>query len=54
MIGNGESISYTYKGKFDVIYKHRDGSMGRETWDLKIVPQLNHDEWKMEGKRSND
>ena len=43
MIGNGESISCTHKGKFDVICNHRDGSMVRETWDVKIVPQLNHD-----------
>ena len=43
MIGNGESISCTHKGKLDVICKHRDGSMARETWDMKIVPQLNHD-----------
>ena len=42
-IGNGESISCTHKGKLDVIFKHRDGSMARETWDVKIVPQLNHD-----------
>ena len=43
MIGNGENISCTHKGKLDVICKHRDGSMARETWDMKIVPQLNHD-----------
>ena len=43
MIGNGESISCTHKAKLDVICKHRDGSMARETWDVKIVPQLNHD-----------
>ena len=43
MIGNGESISCTHKGKLDVICKHRDGSMARETWDVKIVPPLNHD-----------
>ena len=42
MIGNGEIISCTHKGKLDVICKHRDGSMARETWDVKIVPQLNH------------
>ena len=42
MIGNGESISCSHKGKFDVICKHRDGSMARETWDVKIVPQLDH------------
>ena len=23
--------------------KHKDLSMARETWDVKIVPQLNHD-----------
>ena len=43
MIGNGENISCTHKWKLDVICKHRDGSMARETWDMKIVPQLNHD-----------
>ena len=43
MIGNGERICCTHKGKLDVICKHRDGSMARETWDVKIVHQLNHD-----------
>ena len=43
VIGNGESISCTHKGKLDVICKHRDGSMARETWDVNIVTQLNHD-----------
>ena len=43
MIGNGESISCTHKGKLDVICKHKDGSMAREMWEVKIVPQLNHD-----------
>ena len=43
MIGNGESISCTHKERLDVICKNRDGSMTRETWDVKIVPQLNHD-----------
>ena len=43
MIGNGKSISCTRKGKLDVIYKHKDGSMARETWEVKIVPELNHD-----------
>ena len=42
-IGNGQSISCTHKGKLDVICKHKDGSMPRETWDVKIIPQLNHD-----------
>ena len=43
MIGNGQSISCTHKGKLDVICKHKDESTARETWDVKIVPQLNHD-----------
>ena len=43
MIGNGESISCSHKGKLDVICKHRDGSTARETWEVKIVPQLNND-----------
>ena len=43
MIGNGKSISCTHKEKLDVICKHRDGSMARETWEVKIVLQLNHD-----------
>ena len=43
MIGNGKSISCTHKGKLDVICKHKDGSIARETWDVKIVPDLNHD-----------
>ena len=43
MIGNGKSISCTHKGKLDVICKHKDGSIARETWVVKIVPELNHD-----------
>ena len=43
MIGNGQGIIYTHKGKLDVICKHKDGSMAKETWDVKIIPQLNHD-----------
>ena len=43
MIGNEQSIICTPKGKLDVICKHKDGSMVKETWDVKIVPQLNHD-----------
>ena len=43
MIRNGESISCTHKGKLDVICKHRIGSTTRQTWEVKIVPQLNHD-----------
>ena len=43
MIGNGKSINCTHKGKLAVICKHKDGSIATETWDLKIVPELNHD-----------
>ena len=43
MIGNGQSIICTHKGKLDVICKHKDGSMAKETLDVKIVPQLYHD-----------
>ena len=43
MIGNGESINCTHKGKLDVICKHKDRSTARQTWEVKIVPQLNHD-----------
>ena len=43
MIGNGQSISCIHKGKLDVVCKHKDESMARESWDVKIAPQLNHD-----------
>ena len=43
MIGNGKSISCTHKGKLDVICKHKDGSMARQTWEVKFSPELNHD-----------
>ena len=36
MIGNGESISCTHKVKLDVICKHRDISMARETFDMRM------------------
>ena len=56
LLGNSESISGTHMGKLDVICKHTDGSIARQTWEVKIVPQLNHDlfsftnamkEWQM-------
>ena len=31
------------QGKLDVICKHKDDSTARQTWEIKIVPQLNHD-----------
>ena len=43
MIRDGKSIIWTHKGKLGVICNHKDGSMAKETWDLKIVLQLKHD-----------
>ena len=43
MIGNGQSINCTHKGIFEVICKQKNRSMARETWDVKLVPKLNHD-----------
>ena len=43
MIGNGQGIICTHKGKLNVICKCKGGSMAKETWDVRIVPQLNHD-----------
>ena len=43
MIGNGQSIICTHRGKLDVICKQKDGSMAKETWNVKIVPQLKSD-----------
>ena len=36
IIGNGQSIICTYKGKLDVICKHKDASIAKETRDVKI------------------
>ena len=43
MVCNDWKIICTHKGKVDVICKHKDGSMANKIWDVKIVPQLNHD-----------
>ena len=60
MIGNSESIRCTHKDRLDVIWKHKDGSTARQTWEVKIVPQLNRDRfsftkamkegWQMNGR----
>ena len=60
MIGNGKSISCTHNRKMDVTCKHKDRSIDRETWEVKIVPELNYDlfsftkamkdEWQMNGR----
>ena len=39
----GRASAAPTREKFYVICKHMDGSMARETWEVKIVPELNHD-----------
>ena len=39
----GKSSAAPTRKKYDVICTHKDESMARETRDVKIVPQLNHD-----------
>ena len=43
MIGNGQNIKCTHKGLLDVICIQKDGSTAKDTWEIKVVPQLNHD-----------
>ena len=43
VIGNGQNIKYTHKGLLDVICIQKDGSTAKDTWEIKVVPQLNHD-----------
>ena len=43
MIGNGHNIKCTHKGLLDVICIENDGSTARDTCEIKLVPQLNHD-----------
>ena len=43
MIGNGQNIKCTHKGLLDVIFIKRDGSTAKDTLEIKVVPQLNHD-----------
>ena len=39
----GKASTAPTEEKLHVICKHKDGSIARETWDVKIVPELNHD-----------
>ena len=43
MIGNAQNIRCTHEGLLDVICIQRDGSTAEDTWEIKVVPQLNHD-----------
>ena len=43
MIGNGQNIRCTHKGLLDVICVLRDGSAAKDTCEIKVVPQLDHD-----------
>ena len=33
---------FTHKGLLDPICVQNDGSTARDTWEIKLVPQLNH------------
>ena len=64
MIGNEQSIRCTHKGLLDVICIQRDGLTARDMWEIKAVPQLNHDlfnftsamksGWQMNGRWKNN
>ena len=43
MKGNRKNIRCTHRGLLDVICIQRDGSSSKDTWEIKAVPQLNHD-----------
>ena len=43
MIGTGQDIKFTYKALLDVICIQWNGSMAKETLEIKAIPQLNHD-----------
>ena len=43
MIGNGQNFRCTHKGLLDVICIQNDGSTAKDTWEIKVVPQLSHD-----------
>ena len=43
MIGNGQNIKCTHKGLLDDIYVQNNGNTVRDTWEIKFIPQLNHD-----------
>ena len=43
MIGNGQNIRCTHKGMLAVICVQRHGSTAKDTWEIEVVPQLNHD-----------
>ena len=42
MIGNGQNIRCTCEGLLDVICIQREGSTAKDTWEIKVSPQLNH------------
>ena len=42
MIGNGQNIRCTHKGLLDVICIQKYGSTAKDTWEIKVVSQLNH------------
>ena len=60
MISNGQNIKCAHKALMDVVCIKNDGSTARETWVIKLVPQLTHDHfsfisaakegWQMNGR----
>ena len=68
MIGNEQKIQCTHKGLLDVTCLQKYGTPAKDTWEIKVVPQLNHDlfsftstmkngwqmngRWKMKGIRN--
>ena len=43
MKGNGQNIRCTHNGLLNVICIQRDGSTAKDTWEINVFPQLNHD-----------
>ena len=42
LIGNGQTLG-THKGLQDMVCIQRNGSIAKDSWEIKVVPQLNHD-----------
>ena len=43
MIVNGDNISCSDKELLDVVCLQKNGSTAKDIWEIKVVPQLNHD-----------
>ena len=49
VIENGQTIKCTHNGFLDVICIQKDRSTAKDTWEIKVVPQLNHDLFSFTG-----